>query len=416
VIGAVLRRLGVATVPRMSRTALAWVLVVSACESEPPCDRCPSDAGIAVDAGPLDAGTDAGPQRSCPPGPVAPTPYDCASSEPGITLGEAITADERTWTFVPFADAFCSDGSTTGIGVNIVPGATRVVIYLEGGGACFDEVSCLGPPSRFGASDFAANAPGLGRGLFDRDDTTNPLRGDSFVYVPYCTGDVHGGTTEDGFERRTQVGYHNVTAYLKRIVPTFSGVTEVLLTGRSAGGLGTIVNFEQVQRAFDCVPVHAFDDGGALLGDDYLRPCLQSMVRGYWGLDAIIPTECTQCTCSDGGGLVNVLPYLARRFPDSRFGLATSMEDATFRTFYGYGYSRFCNVPIGMPAEDFTAGLVELRALLEGDENFKTFYVPGDAHTFSYLTLSSTTAGSTTLATWLTQLVSADAAWDHAGP
>ena len=43
-----------------------------------------------------------------------------------------IETPAREWTFVPFDDAFCADGTTTGIGVN--PGG-RLVIYLMGGGA-----------------------------------------------------------------------------------------------------------------------------------------------------------------------------------------------------------------------------------------------------------------------------------------
>lgn len=371
------------------------------------------DAGH--DAGDVDAGMDAGEERMCPPGPVAPPPYDCEANTPPAA-GDPIVADAMTWTFVPFDDAFCANGSTTGIGVNINPASTRVLIYLEGGGACFDDVSCAGSPQRFGSSDFAAYADALDVGLFDRGDTNNPFRDHSFVFVPYCTGDVHGGTNENGFGGRTQVGFRNVTRYLTRIVPTFPNATDVILTGRSAGGLGAIVNFDQVQRAFDCVPVYAFDDGGAVLGDMYLRPCLQSLVRDLWGLDAIVPADCPQCTCNDGGGLVNVYAYLARRYPDRRFGLATSMGDATFRTFYGYGYSRFCNVPSPMPAEDFAAGLEEVRAMLASDDNFHTYYVPGEQHTFSYMSLSSTSVDGTTLATWLTELVEDDPAWSDVGP
>jgi hypothetical protein len=396
---------------------LLSALLLLACNDPAPCDDC-VDAGRMTDAGMMeevDAGMDAGPERMCPPGPVAPDEYDCDTNTPPA-VGEPITADPMTWTFIPFADSRCANGTATGIGININPNSTRLVIYLEGGGACFDTLSCAGSPQRFGATEFAAYGDALDGGLFDRDDASNPLRDHSFVFVPYCTGDVHGGSTMDGFGGRDQVGYLNMTAFLRRIVPTFPNATDVLLTGRSAGGLGALVNFSQVQEAFDCVPVDAFDDGGAVLGDEYMRPCLQSLVRGLWGFDANVPEDCAQCTCSDGGGLVNVYPYLARRFPDSRFGLATSMGDATFRTFYGYGYSRFCNVPEEMPAEDFAAGLGDVRTLMSDDENFHTFYVPGEQHTFSYQPLSSTQVGGTSLAAWLTHLVDDDAAWTDVGP
>ncbi len=403
-------------------TWIAIALVLFACTGPaPPCEDCIDSGPPAADAG-TDGGAtpeDAGPARSCPPGPVAPEVFDCESSDPPLTFGEPITGvPDLTWTFVDFPDAFCMNGTATGIGVNINPASTQLVIYLEGGGACFDPLSCatVAGTSGFDSRDFASFARALDRGLFDRDDTDNPVREASYVYVPYCTGDVHGGTNEDGPGGRMHVGYRNVTAYLKRIVPTFSSATQVLLAGRSAGGLGTIVNFDQVQTAFDCTPVHVLDDAGSLLPDEYLKPCLQATVRETWGLDAIIPADCPQCTCRDQGGLWNIYAYLARRHPDRRIGLITAMEDATFRSFYGYGYSPRCNMPASMPGSDYAAGLLEIREALAGDPGFHTFFVPGEQHTFTYQALGATSSGGVTIATWLTQLLDGDAAWTDVGP
>lgn len=372
-----------------------------------------------------DAGTeedDAGPAPSCPGTPIEPAPFDCTSSEPPIPLGEPITAPDRTWTWVPFDDAFCMDGSSTGIGVSLNPDSDRVVIFLEGGGACFDTFSCgtVANPNGFDERDFAAIAGPLGRGLFARDDDDNPLRDASFVYVPYCSGDVHGGSNPEGPGGRMHVGYQNVTAYLERLIPTFTddagmNAAQVLLMGRSAGGLGALVNFDQVQRAFGCTPVHMLDDAGAVLSDEYLRPCLQARVRERWNLDAAIPSDCVECSCPGGGGLWNVYPYLARRHPERRFGLISAMEDATFRQFYGYGYSPRCDFPTNMPGADYAAGLTEVREAMASDANFHTFYVPGDQHTFTYGGLA-TTIGGTSLLTWIEQLVSGDTAWTDVGP
>jgi hypothetical protein len=40
-------------------------------------------------------------------------------SHGAASLGNPITAPEKFWTWVPFADAFCMEGTTTGIGVNL---------------------------------------------------------------------------------------------------------------------------------------------------------------------------------------------------------------------------------------------------------------------------------------------------------
>lgn len=401
-------------------------LCALACTSPMPA---PDDAGVdasspAPDAGTeRDAGSDAGSVEACTSAPIEPSPFDCAASDPAIPLGEPISAAAQEWTFVPFDDAFCMDGSTTGIGVNINPASDVLVIYLEGGGACFDPFSCgtVANPHGFDELDFNAYGAALDRGLFNRTDPANPLRDASFVFVPYCTGDIHGGSNEDGPEGRMHVGYRNMTAYLSRLIPTFNDaedgmqVSQVILAGRSAGGLGALVNFDQTQRAFDCTPVHMVDDAGAVLSDSYLKPCLQARVRERWGLDAAIPPDCEDCSCPGGGGLWNVYPYLARRHPERRFGLITSMEDVTFRSFYGYGYSAGCDFPASMPGADYAAGLLEVREAMAGDANFHTFYVPGERHTFTYPDLS-TTVGGTSLATWIGQLVGDDPTWGDVGP
>ncbi|WP_437852784.1 hypothetical protein [Sorangium sp. So ce363] len=55
----------------------------------------------------------------------------------------------ENWTWVPFSNAFCANGDAAGIGVNLTGKSKRVVVYLEGGGACWDEDTCytLGHPT-----------------------------------------------------------------------------------------------------------------------------------------------------------------------------------------------------------------------------------------------------------------------------
>lgn len=405
------------------RNAVLLVAVLAlGCDGATTCSDC-VDAGdddAGVDAGAdVDAGdTDAGPPSLCPPGTPMPDAFDCTTAT-GPAAGEPIVADPMTWTWVGFPEAVCMNGSSTGIGVNINPASNNVLILLEGGGACFDGFSCAGVanPDGYGETKFTRDSMGgLTRGILDRSDAQNPLREWSFVYVPYCSGDVHGGTNPSGIGGRRFLGHQNFSWFLTRIVPTFPSAEMVLLTGRSAGGLGTIVNYEQTANAFGCTPVHVLNDAGGILPDAYLRPCLQRVVREVWGLDAVVPSDCPHCSCADGGGLVHVFPYAARRYPDRRFAFASAMEDATMRTFYGYGYSPGCNFPQSMPTGDYTAGLLAVRELVQSEDNFRTFYMPGDQHTFSYGSLGATSVGGTTLGAWLGAMLSGDAGWNHVGP
>src|SRR5438270_8249794 len=75
---------------------------------------------------------------------AAATPADgtVADCRAGVVAGARIEAPPDTWTWIPIPEAKCRDGSSTGIGVRLHPGATQLAIYMEGGGACFHDASC----------------------------------------------------------------------------------------------------------------------------------------------------------------------------------------------------------------------------------------------------------------------------------
>jgi hypothetical protein len=153
------------------------------------------------------------------------------------------------------------------------------------------------------------------------------------------------------------------------------------------------------------------------MSDMYLKVCLQEQWRTDFNFDATLPADCSACRGADGGGLGNLLPYYAAKYPDERMGLLSTTQDDTIRSFFGYGYSATCDVPIrgGMPPADFEAGLLELRTI-DTSANFHTFYMMGTQHTFLYDDLDAAMVGGITLRQWITELVDADPAWNDVGP
>ena len=378
--------------------------------------------GGGTDSGPATDGGGPGTDGSMPGTDSGPLRIDAGPCGPDPTLerGAPIDAPDGEWTFIDFPDSRCMNDTPTGIGIRPSATSNNVMIYMEGGGACFDFVSCFGVAHAggFDAGDMASLAASSGdQGIFNRADPDNPVAEWNMVFIPYCTGDVHAGNNPDGFGGRTQVGYANVGEYLERLVPTFEGADQVLLTGSSAGGFGAAYNFDRVQRAFGCTPVTLLDDAGPPMADTYMKPCLQQWWRELWNLNDTLPADCTACTNDDGGGMVNFSAYLAAKYPDRRFGLLSTMEDSVIRTFFGYGYSPSCRSPDNMRAADFRAGLLDLRENVLGPyPRFLTFFAEGDSHTFLGRPLSDVTVGGTTLAAWIRQLVEADPAWSSVGP
>jgi len=369
------------------------------------CAACSSTGGV----GPGDAGEMS--EASAEAAPDAPADAHLGEPITGLTPG--------TWTWVDFPGALCRDGTSTGIGVS--PSAsgdsTKLMIFLEGGGACFNATTCGVNPAHFDAVTFAAQFLGVesNAGIFARSDPKNAVADWNMVYVPYCTGDVHAGNATDvtvpGVLGKQQfVGYANVAQYLSRIVPTFSNATRVLLTGHSAGGFGAALDFVQVSRAFGSVPVDLVDDSGPLMENPYLAACLETEMSTLWGLSQTVIGQDCGSDCNDpGNDLALYWKHLPKTYPGSRFGFLDSTGDGVITGFFGFGANDCTGyAPVG--AAQYEAGLLDMRSSVAADSNAGSFLFSGTDHTSLVLAYGTRTTpasdgGSVALEDWVASLV-----------
>lgn len=333
--------------------------------------------------------------------------------------GQPVAAPANTWTWVDVPQAKCRDGSATGFGVRINPNSTKLFIYLEGGGACFNGISCTANPGSYAAANFNNWKGGGGTaGVFDTANAQNPIAGWNAVYIPYCTGDAHTGNATGvdvpgGFSPKNQsfVGYANVGYDLQRIIPTFPNMTEVLLTGVSAGGFGAAYNYDRVARDFCPTPVVLIDDSGPTMSDTYMTPCLQTRWRTLWGLANTLPADCPQCTGPNGGGLVNYVSYLAAKYPTGRLSLISSMQDGTITQFFGFGLNNCAQIDGFAPAMSgamYTMGLNELRNMYANQSPpWGSYFINGTQHTWigANNTFYNTTVQNVPLPKWFGDMV-----------
>jgi pectinacetylesterase len=379
--------------------AAVWMILVAGCSS----------SGKAV--APVTAA--AGPAE-----PVTPPEANASTCHPESNFGgAALSAPEGSWTWIDFPEARCRDGSATGIGVRLHRGSDKLALYFEGGGACFHGASCAinDVLQRFDGTAFAAWTSAAGSsGIFDDARADNPLHGWNLIYVPYCTGDVHAGSAEHvdvpgGPTNQSFVGYRNVGHYLQRLVPSFPDVSQVVVTGISAGGFGAAMNYDRVAQAFCHARVTLVDDSGPPMGDAWLAPCLQQRWRQLWNLDATLPADCAACRGSDGGGIVNYVGYLAKKYPDAQLGLISANQDSIISLFFGYGTNHCAGLSgasAGMSGATFEAGLADLRAHYFNDVGLGSYIVPSTSHTWETgLTFYSTTVAGMALPEWMNQIV-----------
>jgi len=136
-----------------------------------------------------------------------------------------------------------------------------------------------------------------------------------------------------------------------------------VLSGASAGGFGTVFNYDELRGLVD-----------SLCG----VPCRSDFALGY--------------------------AALASRFPADRFALTSSLRDQTIRSY------------LGLTPEAFeTALLAAAEQSIEPTANFEYFFVGGESHTM----LGSPAAfisNGVDLFTWLNRMISDDASWASTRP
>jgi hypothetical protein len=337
--------------------------------------------------------------------------------------GEPIVAEALVWTWVPVDGAKCRDGSTAGIVVSPNPDSDKLMIFLEGGGACFNPATCAANPANFDPANVAA----IAGGVLDRAQAENPVKDWNIVYVPYCTGDVHGGSAENvtvtGVTGTQQfVGYRNMELFLDRVVPTFPNVKQVLDTGISAGGFGAAVNAELIQRKFPPgTDVVLIDDSGPGMSSEYIPSCLQKTWGETWGFDQTFLKDCgADCPNPDDFGL-DWSFHLAKKYPDSRGSLVSATADNVVTLFYGFG-ANDCSAapgafPTPMPADQFKTGLLDFRAQIQAkSENFSTYYIDSTTHTWTHFDgFYTTESGGVRLVDWYKNMLDGGPT-GHVGP
>jgi hypothetical protein len=304
------------------------------------------------------------------------------------------------WTYHEIAGAVCRDGSPAGFYTRFSDTSKDLLIYLEQGGACFNTALCQWNPSKVGDSitgrTLSETIAGMRigtkqepqtTGIFDYSNAQNPYKDWNAVWIPYCTGDAFGGSapnaTVQGVQGTQQfVGYQNMQKFVGHIVPTFHDAERVVLTGTSAGSFGAGLNFNQVQDAFGSVPVTLIMDSGIPFSDDFMAPCLQKEWRDLWNLDALLPPDCTDCKSADGGGLINLVFYSAKKYPNAKLGLISATEDDIMRFFFGFGEGNCSNG--SYPSGKYTQGIADLRQLASPYRvQFASYVIPGILHMYS---------------------------------
>jgi hypothetical protein len=362
--------------------------------------------------------------------------------EPLDFAGEAIRTSTYNsdwgWYWVPIKGSKCrfdepdanpnvKGPANSGIAVRYNPNASKILITMQGGGACFNGVSCAGNSSRFGFFEFNAFSMtdggagtklnngiwnlGTGNGVdFHPGDEPHPhpinkLDDYTQVFIPYCTGDFHAGdnkaTTLPGVvwpgtlipRPINFAGYRNTGLYfdyiLKQLVPAATApLQEILLSGFSAGAFGATVNAPRLRKLLDeteglaNVKLSVLSDSGPFFSQrnqqenassNLMTGCVQNRWHSTWGLSTILAT-CPKAPpgvtpdpnvhCTSDNWLFPFFRHTLTSLPNVPFALTSTYKDGVIADFMG---TTFSGIGCGRdPVNDeYQAGLKTLRATMQ---------------------------------------------------
>jgi hypothetical protein len=286
-----------------------------------------------------------------PDNPVTPAQrlgdYPLLANPSGFSDGFQAGAYRR-WQTVQLAaqtGAVCGNGSPYKFFVNRVPNTSNMLIYMEGGGACWDYASCSGQPGVRGARnpdgipdnymDLQNPGSSLVSPLVFRDHPWSRVKTQNWnlVYVPYCTGDIYSGDRVALYQDAAGAGnalvwHHNglrnVRAVVSWLKDNLQRPAQLLSSGCSAGGAGSAVNYAHLRG--DMAPTRGYllNDSGPVFnapvtGDAQTYPSLplHNQIRSAWGLD----------------GAPGPLRYLDQRLMGLDLGNLGTINQATSATF-----------------------------------------------------------------------------------
>lgn len=317
---------------------------------------------------------------ACPSGDVEPTPDPTPAPGPydelvdqgatrylGADFARTSTPvdDAITWMFDPSPDGpTCLRDTPYRVSVRDA-GSPNLVVFLQGGGACWDDFC-------FAIENAPEGIPSLD--VLDPELPHNPFRDWNVVYLPYCDGSLFAGDADidddgDGAPDRFHRGLQNLSAALDLAAETFPNPDRIALIGASGGAFGTMPGAVLARELWPETPLDVVNDSGvgvAKEGD----PFFIGDLLDEWNARSFVPASCDGCL--NRGHLVPLVGWQLDRDPLLRSAVFSSYDDYIISTL-------FLSLPPGVFKE---ALLRETGAVAEAyPDRYVRFLVEGELHT-----------------------------------
>lgn len=219
--------------------------------------------------------------------------------------------------------------------------SNNVLMYYQGGGACWSDVTCNGVGTMKKTAGAGDNPELVGLGFAKFDEPTNPFLDWTVVFVSYCTGDVHWGDNFSDYNIWHH-GRHNAAVAEQWAREHVLDPDTVVAAGSSAGSYGAIYNAGILmlnvwpQAQFNVIG----DAGVGVITQEWIDQSFEN-----WNAQANIPKgiEAFKGDITELSA-VDLWLEVANHFPQHRFAQYQSAYDGT-----SGGQSGFFNIMANLP-------------------------------------------------------------------
>ncbi|MBO2445673.1 hypothetical protein J4573_01080 [Actinomadura barringtoniae] len=322
-----------------------------------------------------------------------------------------VTVATHKWKqVVPGGDCKCANGSAFSFWERQAD-PTKVVLFLDGGGVCWDAAMCKfvstdseGENDLYNWDGRAGEDPGSQTGFFDLGRPDNPFSGYSILYASGCTGDAFLGNAAQKLSPTLTVqhrGYVNGTAALDHLVRQYPHAVQVVVIGKTAGSISAPIYGGLVAERLPHAKVTVF---GAQSGAWPDNPDFNAKVLGKaWGAYAAMPRWAVGGMAVRDWGIPRLSIQAGRHAPN----IVLARFDYAFDPAASREVTRWMR-------KDSLAVIKENEAAIEAaGVNVHGYTAPGKRHgLFEFQTFYDLDVGGVKLVDWLRQLISGTAPGD----
>lgn len=270
------------------------------------------------------------------------------------------------WTAVsPGGDTLCARGAPYTFFTR-AGDPNKLLIFFQGGGACWNAETCNPNTGLFDDVVTGDEINAYSTGIFNpAAGGENPFADYSAVFVPYCTGDWHMGSSSVSYGDMTihHNGYANASAALEWAFANYPAPREVVVSGCSAGSYASIFYMPTIARRYSRSHIVQFGDSGAG------RVLPEWGGFGVWGTFARLPRGVRRT--APEMFIEAIYRAVARSYP--------RVQLSQYNTFNDNVQVRYFEL-MGGSLADWVIGLENSIAALSNLANFHAYTAAGGEH------------------------------------